>query len=355
MALKDPTGAVADLDPEDLTIATVCSHTSLQIFDGARKEGFKTLGIAVGKPPRFYDAFPKAKPDEFILVESYPQIPKIAEQLRQKNAVIVPHGSVVQYLGIDAFEVLPVATFGNRAVLRWESDREMERQWLTSAGLSMPKEIPNPEAINTPVMVKYDGARGGKGFFIARTAEEYHAGVIPGRKVMIQEYILGTRYYLHYFFSPLKEEGFKLSKGQLELLSMDRRDETNIDEMYKLGSQETLKAVGIYPSFVVTGNIPLVLRESLLPTAFEMGEMVVERSLELFGGMVGSFCLETVVTDELEFKVFEISGRIVAGTNPFTAGSAYSEMVEPNMSTGRRIAMEIKAAAKANRLNEVLS
>ncbi len=353
--LEDPTGAVAALNPEKITVATVCSHTSLQIFDGARKEGFKTLGIAVGQPPRFYDAFPRAKPDEFLIVDSYPQIPGIASELQKRNCVIVPHGSVVQYLGIESFEALPVATFGNRKVLRWESDREMERKWLTSAGLSMPREIPNPEAINCPVMVKYDGATGGRGFFIARTADEYHKGVIPDKKVMIQEYILGTRYYLHYFYSPIHDDGFKLSKGRLELLSMDRRDETNIDEMYKLGSQETLKAVGIYPTFVVTGNIPLVLRESLLPKAFEMGEMVVERSLEMFDGIVGSFCLETVVTDQLEFKVFEISGRIVAGTNPFISGSPYSDLLEPGMSTGQRIAREIREAAESGRLGDVLS
>ena len=46
-------------DLDKLAIATVCSHSSLQIFDGARKEGFKTIGICVKKPPKFYDAFPK--------------------------------------------------------------------------------------------------------------------------------------------------------------------------------------------------------------------------------------------------------------------------------------------------------
>ena len=53
---------VADYDKNNLTIATLASHTSLQIFDGARKEGFRTL--AIGRPDRkkFYDAFPKMKP-----------------------------------------------------------------------------------------------------------------------------------------------------------------------------------------------------------------------------------------------------------------------------------------------------
>jgi 5-formaminoimidazole-4-carboxamide-1-(beta)-D-ribofuranosyl 5'-monophosphate synthetase len=141
----------------------------------------------------------------------------------------------------------------------------------------------------------------------------------------------------------------------LELLSIDRRDETNIDEMYKLGSQEELKKLKIYPSFVVTGNVPLTIRESLLKEVFNMGEKVVERSLELFGGIIGPFCLETIVNDKLEFKVFEVSARIVAGTNPFILGSPYSDLLEPDLSTGRRIAQEIKMANKLNRLDEVLS
>ena len=165
---------------------------------------------------------------------------------------------------------------------------------------------------------------------------------------------MGTRYYLHYFYSPIRDDAYKLSKGSLQLLSMDRRDETTIDEVQRLGSIQELEEIGIHPTFVVTGNIPIVLRESLLPKVFQMGEKVVEKSLKLFGGIIGSFCLETVVTEELKFKVFEISARIVAGTNPYVAGSPYSELIQPDLSTGRRIAQEIKFAAKKNLLEEIL-
>ncbi|MCK5458816.1 MAG: DUF1297 domain-containing protein, partial [Thermoplasmatales archaeon] len=65
--------------------------------------------------------------------------------------------------------------------------------------------------------------------------------------------------------------------------------------------------------------------------------------------------LETVVTEDLEFKVFEISARIVAGTNPYISGSPYSELIQPNLSTGRRIAQEIKYANKKNLLEKILS
>ena len=85
------------------------------------------------------------------------------------------------------------------------------------------------------------------------------------------------------------------------------------------------------------------------------GEKVVERSIELFGGMIGPFCLESIVTDDLRIKVFEISSRIVAGTNPFISGSPYSDLLELDVSTGRRIAQEIKFAKDRDVLSEVLS
>jgi 5-formaminoimidazole-4-carboxamide-1-(beta)-D-ribofuranosyl 5'-monophosphate synthetase len=258
-------------------------------------------------------------------------------------------------MGADAFARLPIPSFGNRNVLAWESDREKQREWLTSAGVTMPKKIARPEDIDSPVFVKYYGAKGGRGSFIAKNHDEFVAAIKPGMKYAIQEYVVGTRYYLQFFYSPIADGGYRLSRGSLELLGIDRRDEANIDEMYKLGAQERLRELEIYPTFVVTGNMPVVLRESLLPKAFEMGERTVEKSLELFGGMIGPFCLETIVTDRLEFKVFEISSRIVAGTNIFVSGSPYSDLVEPAMSTGRRIAREIRLAQKRGLLSEILS
>ncbi len=343
-------------DRNKLSIATVCSHSSLQIFNGARREGFRTIGIAIKERARFYDAFPLGKPDEFIIVDSYDEIFDLTDRLIEENAVIVPHGSFVEYLGASEFKELPLPTFGNRAVLEWESDREKERLWLEKdAGIRMPKKIEDPRSIDRPVLVKYDGAKGGRGFFIAKNYAEFKLGIDWSKKYSIQEYILGTRYYLHFFYSPIKPDGYRLSKGSLEMLSIDRRDESNIDEIYKLGAQEELKKMGIFPSFVVTGNIPVVLRESLLPKAFGIAEKVVESSLKLFGGMIGPFCLETIVTDQLDFYVFEVSSRIVAGTNPFISGSPYADLIEPGMSTGQRIAREIKNASGSGRLEEILS
>jgi len=160
---------------------------------------------------------------------------------------------------------------------------------------------------------------------------------------MIQEYVIGTRFYPHFFYSPLDDS--------LQLLGMDIRYESNVDGLSRIPG-----AVDVEPSYVVTGNIPVVMRESLLPGLLRLGRNVVEASKRLFApGMVGPFCLEMVCTQELEFVCFEVSARIVAGTNAFSNGSPYSCFYydEP-MSCGRRICREIKDAAGRGMLGRIL-
>ncbi len=335
-------------------ITTICSHSSLQIFHGARLEGFSTIGIAEKSPPRFYDAFPKAKPDQFLTMPKLSDVDTLVPQLQKEHAVLIPTGSFVEYVGPEKFNRLPVPVFGNRHVMAWESDREKEREWLEMAHVPMPERFKDASEVDGPVIVKYYGAKGGKGFILAKNSEDLLASPIRQPHV-IQEYIIGTRYYLHFFYSPLSTDGYRVADGSLELLGIDRRDEANIDELYKLGSQEELTRSGIQPSFVVTGNVGVVLRESLLPQVFEVAERIVKTSIDLFGGMVGPFCVEGIMTEALEFKVFEISTRIVAGTNLYVSGSPYSDMVMPGLSTGRRIALELRRGLKEDRLGEILS
>jgi 5-formaminoimidazole-4-carboxamide-1-(beta)-D-ribofuranosyl 5'-monophosphate synthetase len=345
---------VRPLKGRPITVATFCSHSSLQIFHGAKEEGFRTLGIARGAPPKYYDAFPRAKPDTFLTIPELADLPTAATQLRDAGTLLVPHGSFVEYLGAGQFQSLDVPVFGNRKVLEWESDRKKEREWLHSAGVPTPRVYEEFDDVDGPVIVKYYGAKGGKGFVLAKNRSALE-GFTPTGPYVVQEYILGTRYYIHFFYSPLSTDGYRVGSGRLELLGMDRRDEANIDELYKLGAQEELLRAGIRPTFVVTGNVPVVLRESLLPQVFDIGARIVERSIELFGGMVGPFCVEGIVTEELKFKVFEVSTRIVAGTNLFPSGSPYSDLIAPNLSTGRRIGLEIKRAVSEDRLREIVS
>ena len=230
---------LADYDHENLTIGVVASHSSLQILHGAKKEGFRTLGIAVGENRRrFYKAFPGAEPDEWLMLENYREMLGYAEWFRERNVIIIPHGSLVEYLGATNYKNLQVPTFGNRGILHWESSRERQRQWLEQGGCFMPKVIDDPHEIDGPVIVKYAGAKGGEGYFIARDYRDFRRNVKLEEEYTIQEYVLGCRYYLHFFFDPTAEDGFQVqgrgsnagkNLGRLELMSMDRRDESNVD------------------------------------------------------------------------------------------------------------------------------
>jgi len=194
---------LADYNKKKLTIATVCSHSSLQIFNGAKKEGFRTLGISVGEKKKLYDAFPLGKPDDFFIVNNYNDILKYTDELIEKNVIIIPHGSFVEYLGPNNFMKLELPTFGNKAVLDWESDRKKERIWLEGAGLTMPQEIKNPKDINKPVIVKYHGAKGGKGFFVAKTYDEFQKRIEKIKnlqsKSLLWEHVTISTIFIHLF------------------------------------------------------------------------------------------------------------------------------------------------------------
>lgn len=324
-------------------IATLGSHSALQILKGAKDEGFKTLLVTTPERVEFYRAYPFI--DEIVKINKFSEFPKIEPQLIKKDAIVVPHGSFVAYLGLEGNKKLKVPYFGNKDVLDWEGDRERQRRWLESAEITMPKKFDSPDDVDRPVLVKSHGAKGGYGYFLAKDKTELKKRLknFPEKNYIIQEYIIGVPVFIHYFHSPLKDE--------TEIMSVDRRYESNVDGLARVPGWE------VDPSYTVIGNFPITIRESLLPEVWEMGKRVVEASKKLIGGkaLFGPFCLETVITNEQEIYTIEISARIVAGTNPFIGGSPYTDLrySEP-MSTGRRIAKEIKLAVEQKRLAKVL-
>src|SRR4030042_6025349 len=328
-------------------IATLGSHSALQILKGAKDEGFATICITTPDRISLYSRFKFI--DKIIEIPKYSDFPKIEKTLISQKAIVIPHGSFVAYLGIEKNKNMKVPYFGNKNVLDWESDRLKQRLWMEKAGVPVPEKFTSALKIDRPVMVKSYGAAGGYGYFFAKNKKEFRARMkkFKAKEYIIQEYVIGVPLYIHYFYSPLS--------NRLEILSIDKRYETNVDSLGRIPSQNQ-QGLGIEPSFVVVGNIPLTLRESLLPEAFDMGQRVVETSKKLIkGGLWGPFCLETIITPEQKFSIIEISCRIVAGTNLFTAGSPYSAYYyDKEVSTGRRIAMEIKDAIKKKKLNKIL-
>ncbi len=328
-------------------ISTLGSHSALQILKGARDEGFKNLVICKRGASQPYRSFKVA--DKIIEVDNYEEIHELEKQLIKDNVILIPHGSFVNALSFDGLNELRIKYFGNKAVLPWEENRTKQREWLSKAGLVVPKLYQDPSDIDGPTIIKFFGARGGKGFFLARNEQEFRKKIAPhkDKKYVIQEYIIGAPLYIHYFYSPLNQE--------LEVMSMDRRYETNVDSIGRIAAKDQID-LNIESSYNIMGNQPLVVRESLLPEIFRMGEQVVKQSKKLIpGGLFGPFCLETVVTPDLDVYVFEISARIVAGTNPYINGSPYTDLrYDGPMSTGRRVAREINDAIKSNRLEKVL-
>ncbi len=339
---------------DNVSIATLGSHSALNILDGARREGFKTVLICKKGRDRAYKFFNVA--DEIIYVNSFKEVlnQDVVDKLHKLNAILIPHGSLVAYAGAENLPKFNVPLLGNRTLLKWESQRELQRKWLKESKLRVPRQL-KPEKIKDIVMVKFPGARGGRGYFLCRSTEEYNQhledllkkGKITKEDMTsteIQEYIIGANIYFQYFYSPINNE--------VELLSIDKRYETNVDNLARVP-----KAIDVDPSFVIVGNIPVVIRESLLDEVFEMGDKLVNTAKKLVNqDMVGPFCLETVCTDKLEFYTFEISSRIVAGSNPFIPSSPYTAIkYNEEMSTGRRIARELKTAIKNKQEHKILT
>ncbi len=339
------------------SIATLGSHCALQVLKGAKDEGLKTILVCEKKREGLYRRF--GFNDEFILVDSFIEIldQKCNSILEKNNAVLIPHGTLIAQMSSEQIESIKIPIFGNKLILRWESDRNMKEKLMKEAQLKLPETISSPKDINKLVIAKRHGAAGGKGYFLATSEEDYHKkrdklieqGLIKGDgDLYLQEYIMGVLAYLQYFYSPLKEE--------LEFFGVDQRHESDIEGLARISSPQQMGMNNI-PSFNVIANSPLVLRESLLNDVYLFGENFVKASKKLVPpGMNGPFCIEGVYDADAKFTTFEFSARIVAGTNIFMEGSPYTSLLfnEP-MSMGKRIAREIKEADSQNQLDKVVT
>jgi 5-formaminoimidazole-4-carboxamide-1-(beta)-D-ribofuranosyl 5'-monophosphate synthetase len=258
----------------------------------------------------------------------------------------------------DEIEKIDTPVFGNKWILRWEADRDLKEKLMKEAGLKTPRTVRSKNEIKRLCIVKLHGAAGGRGYYLAWNRESFEEGarrlidqkIIRGESdLYIQEFIRGVPVYLQYFYSPITKE--------LELMGIDRRYESDIDGIGRIPAKQQLGAGSIEPSYTVIGNIPLVLRESLLEEVYKIGENFVHAAERLVPpGMPGPFCLEGVYDSEGKFTTFEFSARIVAGTNLYLDGSPYSGLLydEP-MSMGRRIARELKVAKKKGKLDKVIT
>jgi 5-formaminoimidazole-4-carboxamide-1-beta-D-ribofuranosyl 5'-monophosphate synthetase len=97
----------ASTDPKDFVIATIGSHSALQILKGAKDEGMRTLVICREGAERPYKSYPVA--DEIITIPDWSAWDTaMEEELIKRNAIIIPHGSFIAYIGHERVRQMQV-------------------------------------------------------------------------------------------------------------------------------------------------------------------------------------------------------------------------------------------------------
>jgi 5-formaminoimidazole-4-carboxamide-1-(beta)-D-ribofuranosyl 5'-monophosphate synthetase len=370
--------------PKDPVVACVGSHSALDIADGAAAEGFRTLVLGETGRDRAYTQYFRSHRDaQGRLVRgcvddvwSYPRFADLAapasqERLRGAGALLVPNRALSSYLALDVLEnELRVPIVGSRALLRIEERTERENYYglLERAGLPIPARVDGPDAIDGLCIIKLPHAqrRLERGFFTAASRAEYArkrdallaAGTIRAEDLAtarIERYVLGPVFNFNFFFSPLVPRA-----DGLELLGVDERRESSLDGLVRLpaAQQMEMSDQARIPSYTVVGHGTLTVRESILEEVFRMGELFVDAARSFRPpGILGPFCLQTCLDTDGHPTIFDVAARIGGGTNVHLAlGHPYGNaLYRVPMSSGHRIARELREAVRLGRLAEILT
>jgi len=347
----------------NITIGTLGSHSALEIMDGAKDEGMRTVVVCQKGRETPYMRF-KRLADNVILLNKFSDMLRkdMQKKLRELHTILVPHRAFTAYLGYDGVEDdLKVPIFGNRAMLRAEERTVKRNQYylLERARVRHPK-ILKPKQIKGPVMVKVQEAkrRMERAFFIASSYKDYQQkvqqriekGMIRKQDLadaVIEEFVMGTYFNFNFFYSPLKDE--------VEFLGIERRLQTNLHDFVSMPAKQQME-IDMQLQNIEIGHTPASIRESMLEKVFEIGDRFAKASKKEYSpGIIGPFSLQSIVTVDLDIVVYDVSLRvpgnpIMATTSPYTKyyhGKTFG--------VGRRIAMEIKNAHLEGRLNDVIT
>jgi 5-formaminoimidazole-4-carboxamide-1-(beta)-D-ribofuranosyl 5'-monophosphate synthetase len=375
------------IDEYDLSkakIGVLGSHSALDTCDGAVEEGFRTVAVCQQGRDAAYSRYFKAirdqngalsrgMVDQALLLPKFNDVlkPEVMNQLKAANVLFVPNRSFTSYCSIDSVENdFAVPLVGSRNLLRSE-DRGGPKDYywlLDKAGMPSPRKITDPKDINALSIIKLHHAKKKleRGFFTAASYREYKdkseqlikQGVIDRECLdgaRMEEYIIGPVFNLDFFYSPLEKVGEKI-----ELIGVDWRFESSLDGHVRIpaAQQLALNEAQAVPEYTVCGHNSATLRESLLENAFELAEKYVAATQEHFApGIIGPFCLQTCVDKDLNFYIYDVAPRIGGGTNVhMNVGHAYGNSLwRTNMSTGRRVAKEVRRAIEEGRLKEIVT
>lgn len=350
-----------------VTIATLGSHSALEICAGAKEEGFPTLVVAQRGREKTYRQYYARCVDACLVVERFSNVltSQVQQTVRNKNCVFVPHRSFEAYCGFDykAIETrFSVPLFGNKYLLKFEERAVSPNQYdlLAMANIRFPKHFSSPSDIDRLVMVKVSekDRPWERAFFLARDAKSFlkasSAMLSDGKiteaalvKAVIEEYAVGVPVNFHFFYSPIKK--------RLELMGTDCRRQTNIDGLVRLPREDQQD---IPATFEEAGHIAVTVVESLLEEAFAIGERFVRATKKLVSpGIIGPFALQTIIVPgkrKKEIVVVDVSPRMPG--SPGIAATPYSGyLFGTPVSMGRRIAMEIREAVGKKRLDEIVT
>lgn len=375
---------IDDYDRLKLRIGMTASHSALDICDGAIEEGFPTVAYCQKGRDKTYSEYFRTQRtnsgrvrrgmvDKAIVCDHFSDImqSQFQDEMRKRNVIFIPNRSFTSYCGITEIEHdFKVPMFGSRNMLRMEErSEEQDYYWiLEKAGLPYPETIADPQDIDCLVIVKLHHAKKilERGFFTCASYEEYmekteallKSGVIDAASLAgarIERYVIGPVFNLNFFYSPLEEE-----MAKLELLGVDWRFESSLDGHVRLPApqQMTMNVDQSIPEMTVVGHNTATIRESLLETAFELGEKFITASKEHYDpGIIGPFCLQTCIDKDMNYSIYDVAPRIGGGTNVHVSvGHPYGNATwRKPMSSGRRIARELRRAAEQDRLLDVLT
>lgn len=347
----------------DLRVGVLGSHSALEIMDGAKDEGLNTLVMCQKGRHVPYQRFQRIA-DEIVILDKFKDMisAKTQKKLRDTSTIIIPHRSLTAYLGYKNLENnFKVPIFGNRALFQAEERDHKKNQYylLQKAQIKYPKLV-KPKDINKPCIVKVmeKTRKLERAFFTVTSYSDYKQkseakikqGLISKKDLKaasIEELAIGTYLNFNYFHTPISD--------QVDFIGIERRLQTNLHDFNALPAKQQLE-MDIELQNIEVGHTPASIRESLLEKVISMGDKFVKAvKKEYSPGIIGPFSLQSVITKDLEFIVYDVSLRvpgnpIVATTSPYTKYQ-YGE----SFGIGRRIAMEIKRAQNEDKLEKIVT
>lgn len=207
-----------------LTVATLGSHSALDVCSGAKQFGFKTLVVAQKGRDKTYSSYYQTNGkmgcvDQCLIVDSFADLFKsdLQKKLVSRNCVFIPNRSFEVYLNFDYSSIekkFDVPMFGNRYLLKIEERSTKPNQYdlLEKAIIRYPKQFENPKEIDRLCLVKVLEKERGyeRAFFLVenysdfknQAREKLKQGIFTDEQLnssVIEEFIIGTPVILTFF------------------------------------------------------------------------------------------------------------------------------------------------------------